>query len=387
MSGKPYDLVVFGASGFTGRLVAEYLAQHAPGETRWALAGRNERKLCALRERFAQDRCPPADVVIADVTDRRSLRAMADLARVVLTTAGPYVRYGVPVVQAAVEAGSDYVDITGEPEFVHACLEQWDGPARDRGVRIVNCCGFDSVPHDLGALFTAQQLPPGEPMTIEAFVRSRGSFSGGTWHSAIHAFSRLHAGAGRSLRSDRVGERRVRLLPRRVKWVPEIAAWAVPLPTIDPEIVLRSARALEVFGPDFRYGHYVRVRHLSSVLGGIAAVGAIVALAQWLPTRALLLRVKKPGEGPSPEQRAKAWFEVTFLGEAGARRVITTVSGGDPGYGETAKMVAESALCLVHDRAVLPPVAGVLTPAVAMGDRLRDRLQRAGIRFHVKERV
>jgi short subunit dehydrogenase-like uncharacterized protein len=385
MENRSYDVVVFGATGFTGGLVAEYLAANAPPGTSWAIAGRDERKLHALREHLTGASVPPAGVALADVANPRSLRAMAAQARVVLTTVGPYARYGAPVVEAAVESRADYVDITGEPEFVNACIDRWDAVARARGLRIVNCCGFDSIPHDLGALYTAQQLPRGVPMTIEGFVRSRGAFSGGTWHSAIHAFSRIRMGAARPLSRGENGARKAHRLPPRVRWVPEIGTWAVPLPTIDPEIVLRSARALDVYGPEFCYGHYAGVRRLGTALAGIAGVGGVVLLAQLPPTRALLLRVKRPGEGPSPEQRAKSWFEVTFVGKAGGHRVITRVSGGDPGYGETAKMVAESALCLARDREALPARAGVLTPAVAMGDRLRERLQQVGIRFEVKE--
>lgn len=380
--------MVFGATGFTGGLASEYLARHAPEGTRWAIAGRDERKLQAVRERLASLRCPPSEVRVADVGDPRSLRAITESTRVVLTTVGPFAEHGMPVVEAAVDGGADYVDITGEPAFVNGVIARLDERARERGVRIVNCCGFDSIPHDLGALYTAQQLPRGAPMTIEAYVRSRGTFSGGTWHSALGAMAGMRDRPERGARRKTpTGDRKVRGMPKRIRWSQEIGAWAVPLPTIDPEVVLRSARELDVFGPDFRYGHFARVRTLRTAVAGVAGAGAVLALAQVKPTRALLEKVRKRGEGPSAEQRSKSWFEVTFVGEAASHRVITTVSGGDPGYDETAKMVSESALCLAHDRASLPARAGVLTTAVAMGDRLRERLQHAGIRFQVKERL
>lgn len=390
---RPNDVVVLGATGFTGRLACEYLARHAPEGTRWAIAGRDERKLFALRERLGELRVPPAEARIADVGDPLALRAIARDARVLITTVGPYARYGMPVLEAAVDARCDYVDITGEPDFVRTSIDRFDAVARERGLRVVHCCGFDSVPHDLGALFTAQLLPHDAAMTIEAYVRTRSTFSGGTWQTAIQGMARLReigattrrAGPEHAARTS--AARRVRALPRRVRWSPQVGAWGVPLPTIDPEIVLRSARALDAFGPDFRYGHYARVRTLRTVALGVAGIGAVAALAQVGPTRRLLERVRPSGEGPSAEQRARAWFEVTFVGEAASRRVVTTVSGGDPGYDETAKMVSESALCLAHDRARLPERAGVLTTAVAMGDLLRERLQRAGMRFQIKERV
>ena len=153
----------------------------------------------------------------------------------------------------------------------------------------------------------------------------------------------------------------------------------MPMPTIDPLVVLHSARALDRYGPDFSYGHYLVAKHLPVAAGMIAGAGALVTLATLPPTRNALLKLKDPGEGPTPEQREKAWFKVRFLGEGGGETVVTEVSGGDPGYGETSKMLAESALCLARDE--LPVTAGQVTSAVAMGDALIARLQAAGISF------
>lgn len=162
---------------------------------------------------------------------------------------------------------------------------------------------------------------------------------------------------------------------------PAAGGWVVPLPTIDPQTVLRSARELDRYGPQFTYGHHLVVRRLPGLAGMAAGAAAAVALAQLAPTRKLLLTLKRPGQGPTPEQREQGWFRVRFVGEGGGKRVVVEVSGGDPGYGETAKMLAESALCLAHDD--LPERAGQLTPAVAMGQVLIERLQRAGIEFRV----
>jgi short subunit dehydrogenase-like uncharacterized protein len=165
------------------------------------------------------------------------------------------------------------------------------------------------------------------------------------------------------------------------RFAKEVGAWALPMPTIDPQIVRRSASALDRYGPDFRYRQYAAVRHLPVVVGGVAAVGALVAAAQVPPARRWLSGRLTPGDGPSPEKRAKSWFSLRFVGEGGGRRVYTEVSGGDPGYDETAKMLAESALCLAFDD--LPKTAGQVTTAVAMGDALLGRLRAAGIRFRV----
>jgi short subunit dehydrogenase-like uncharacterized protein len=160
-----------------------------------------------------------------------------------------------------------------------------------------------------------------------------------------------------------------------------VGAWVVPFPTIDPQTVLRSAAALDRYGPDFTYSHYLVTKSLQNSVGLVAGAGALVALSQVGFTRKMLLRLRSPGEGPSPEQRERAWFKVRMVGDADGQRVIADVRGGDPGYGETSKMLAESALCLAFDS--LPEVAGQVTPAVAMGQALIDRLVAAGITFEV----
>ncbi|HEX2678726.1 MAG TPA: saccharopine dehydrogenase, partial [Polyangiales bacterium] len=165
------------------------------------------------------------------------------------------------------------------------------------------------------------------------------------------------------------------------KYRSDAQLWAVPLPTIDPEIVVRSAEFLPEYGPDFRYGHYIGLKHGYQVAGIVAGAGALFTLAQLPPARALLRMIKDPGEGPDEATRAKSYFRVLFLGRAGEHEVRCEVKGGDPGYGETAKMLAESALCLAFDRDKLPPHTGVVTSAAAMGNPLIERLQRAGISF------
>jgi short subunit dehydrogenase-like uncharacterized protein len=375
---RAHDVVLFGATGFTGGLTAEYLAGHADG-TRWALAGRNRAKLEAVRDRLGAE----VDLLTADVSDAESVRRVAESARVVISTVGPYINYGEPMVAACAAAGTDYVDLTGEPEFVDLMWLRYHEQAQRTGARLVHSCGFDSIPYDLGALYTVGQLPAGEPIHLEGFVRVGGTFSGGTYHSAVHGMSRLRQTmrvAGERRRSEtRPPDRRVRGETRPPHHDEEAGGWVLPFPTIDPQTVLRSARALDRYGPDFTYGHYLVVKQLPVLAGLVAGVGLMIALAQLPPTRDALLKLKDPGEGPTPEQRAKAWFKVMFRGESGERRIVTQVSGGDPGYGETSKMLAESALCLAHDP--VPERAGQLTPAVAMGQALIDRLTRGGIGF------
>ncbi|MEM7356751.1 MAG: saccharopine dehydrogenase NADP-binding domain-containing protein [Acidobacteriota bacterium] len=378
-SERRYDLVVFGATGFTGKLVAEYLA--ASSETfSWAIAGRSADKLADVKSEL--DLGDDVGLIAADSADRASLAAMAADTRVVLTTVGPYQKFGAPLVAACVEAETDYVDITGEPEFVNGVIERHDEVAQDRRLRIVNCCGFDSIPHDLGAYMVAQALPDDASVTIQGFVSASGKISGGTWQSAVNAMGR----ARQQLRGPRrpaSDGRKVRGLKTRAHYEKAVKGWVAPMPTIDPQIVLRSARALATYGREFRYGHYVRVGSLPRLMGLGVGVGSVFALAQLPPTRKMLLKMRQSGAGPTPEERARSKFRVTFVGRAGDQRVLGEASGGDPGYGETSKMVAESALCLALDRDQLPEHFGVITPAVAMGDRLLERLRAAGMRFEI----
>ncbi|MEX3101106.1 trans-acting enoyl reductase family protein [Streptomyces sp. ST1015] len=386
-SDRPYDVVLFGATGFVGTLTAEYLAAHAPEGLRWAIAGRDRAKLERLRERLPGGE--GVGVLRADVADPASLRALAEEARVVATTVGPYVTYGDDLVAACADNGTDCLDLSGEPEFVDLTYVRHDARARETGARIVHACGFDSVPHDLGAYFTVCQLPEGVPLRVDGFVTADAMISGGTLASALNQFARgrqvFAAARDRARHEPRLVGRRATAPAAAPRFASEVGAWALPLPTLDPQVVVRSARALPRYGPDFRYRHYAAVRRLPVALGGVAGVGALVAAAQVPPARRWLSARLEPGQGPSEEKRARSWFSVRFVGEGGGRRVFTEVSGGDPGYGETAKMFAESAVSLAVDD--LPPVAGQVTTAVAMGDALIGRLQKAGIRFRVAARM
>jgi short subunit dehydrogenase-like uncharacterized protein len=387
-SERPYDVVLFGATGFTGELTADYLAEHAPEGCRWALAGRNRSKLEAVRTRLAQKHPAAADLdlLIADSSDAASLQQVAESARVVITTVGPYLLHGEPLVRACAEAGTDYVDLTGEPEFVDRMYVDHHDTAVASGARIVHACGFDSVPHDLGAYFTVQQLDADVPIRVRGVVRSNATFSGGTFHSALTAMSRARqmrdAMVARRKQEPRPTGRRSRAIAGKPHRDRLLGYWLLPLPTIDPFVVVRSGAALPSYGPDFGYSHYAGLKTLRYTVGGLAGVSALAVAAQVPAVRKALMKRIKAGDGPSPGRRAKSWFTVDFVGQAGAGRMVhTRVSGGDPGYTETAKMLAESALCLAYDDN--PPTSGQVTTAVAMGEALLARLQAAGIRFEV----
>lgn len=388
-SEREHDLVLLGATGFTGRLTAEYLARNAPAGLRWALAGRNPEKLAGVRDDLAAIDPALAELplVTADSGDAASLAALAGSTRVVITTVGPYLEHGEPLVAACAAAGTDYVDLTGEPEFVDRMFLAHHESAERTGARIVHACGFDSIPHDLGAWYTVQQLQASGPVTVRGVVRASGTFSGGTFHSAMGATSRMkqtrEAAKQRREVEARPEGRRSRAVAGKPHRDGELGYYLLPLPTLDPMVVARSGAAIDSYGPDFRYSHYIGTKTLRYALGGMAGLVGIGVAAQVPPVRNLLKSRIKQGEGPSPARREKSWFTVDFIGEGDGRTIHTRVSGGDPGYGETSKMLAESALCLLHDDN--PTTAGCVTTAQAMGENLTARLMASGIRFETVE--
>jgi len=392
-SARRYDIVLLGATGFTGALTAEYLARHIPPALRWAVAGRDLGRLEALASQLAflnPDR-GRTGIVQADIDDPLSLQAMASSTRLVVSTVGPYMEYGEPVVAACVDAGTDYIDISGEPEFVDRIWLGYHEQARQQGVRLVHCCGYDSIPADLGVWYTLRQLPSDAPLTVRGYARLHARASAGTYHSAVRGFSRIRQASSvarrrRSLEGPATSGRKVGGAGRVAHREPSTGRWAIPLPIIDPLVVLRSARALDRYGPAFRYGQYGVVGGLPKAIAVVGGAGGLLLASQIPPARDALLRLKSAGDGPDAEERSKSWFRIRFVStvdDGDDAPVVTEVSGGDPGYDETSKMLGESALCLVGDD--LPDVAGQLTTAQAMGDALVDRLQAAGLLFRVVE--
>jgi short subunit dehydrogenase-like uncharacterized protein len=376
---RDLDLVLVGATGFTGSLTAAHLAAHAPEGLRWAIAGRSQSKLEEVRGRLAG---VLPTIALADVTDPASLAALAARTRVLATTVGPYLTHGAPLVRACAEAGTDYLDLTGEPEFVDAMYVAHHATAVETGARIVHACGFDSIPHDLGVLHAVRALGASGPVTARGVVRASGMLSGGTFHSALTQLSR-----GRQLRAAHAARRRVEpRAPRRSRAVsgrpghdPLLGYWLLPLPTIDPQIVARSGGWVDGYGSSFQYSHFAGTKTLRYAAGGTAAVAGLALGAQVPPVRRWLGGKVPQGTGPSEHRRASSWFTVDIVAEGDGRVAHTRVSGGDPGYGETARMLAESALCLALDDN--PRVSGSVTTAQAMGEALTARLVAAGLRF------
>jgi short subunit dehydrogenase-like uncharacterized protein len=403
-SARTQDLAVYGASGFVGRLVAAHLAEHAPPGTRIALAGRSRARCEEVRDGLP---AAAADwpVLEADSGDPASLAALAAQTRVLVTTVGPYLRYGMPVVEACARAGTHYADLTGEVPFVREAIDRFDAVARDTGARIVHACGYDSIPSDLTTLLLAERAAAdgaGPLRDVRLVATGRGGLSGGTIDSmraqveAVRrdpSLRRLLADPF-ALSPDRAAEPDT---PQPPDAGPPARApdgrWTGPfvMAPFNTRVVRRS-NALQAwaYGRSLRYAEVMGFGR--GPRGAVAAAGVTAGLVGTLtamsfpPTRALLDRVlPAPGSGPDEATRAKGWFRmVVDASTEGGRRYRATAGGrGDPGYAATAVMLGESALALALDGGRLPDRAGSLTPATALGDVLVQRLRDAGHSYEV----
>jgi short subunit dehydrogenase-like uncharacterized protein len=378
---RTFDIVLLGATGFTGGLIADYVAANAPSALTMAVAGRSPGKLDEVVARCGGR----FHSITVDATDPIGLRAITGQCRVLITTVGPYILHGDLVVAACADTGTDYLDLTGEPEFADLTYLKYHERAAATGARLIHACGFDSVPHDLGAQFTVDHLPEDVPIAVRGYVKMQGTFSGGTAASALEIMSRMRQGrTTHDIRLQVEPEpegRKVTVVTGKVGRDASTGWWVVPMPTIDPLIVAESARQLPRYGPDFTYSHFMAVDGIVATAATLGGIGALFTAAQIPLARRAVTRLRPSGSGPTSEQREKAWFRVRFVGEGGGHTVETEVAGGDPGYSETSKMISEAALCLAIDD--LPETAGQVTTASAMGPALRTRLQAAGITFTV----
>jgi short subunit dehydrogenase-like uncharacterized protein len=387
-SEKSFDIIVYGASGFTGRLVAEYLARQGGHGLRWAMAGRNEAKLAEVREEIGAPESTP--LVVADAADAESLKALVDSTRVVITTVGPYQLYGNELVAACANAGTHYVDLCGEPLWMRDMIAAHSDAARASGARIVFSCGFDSIPFDLGVYFLQEHAKASLGATcprVRGRVRAmNGEFSGGTAASLGATMAAI--GRDKSLIQVMVdpfslaeGFRGPDQPADNKPYEDEVVGqWVAPfiMAAINTKNVHRSNALMgHPYGEDFQYDEMM----LTGAGDQGKAVADMVASSNPLAGD----DVPKPGEGPSKEAREAGNYDILFIGTAAdGQEVRAAVTGDmDPGYGSTSKMLAESAVCLIEDCPELP--GGIYTPAPAMGQKLIDRLvAHAGLDFRVE---
>jgi short subunit dehydrogenase-like uncharacterized protein len=406
---KPnFDVIVFGATSFVGQILARYLFEQfgVGGELRWAAAGRSRPKLEQVRQELGRG-AGKLELRVADAGDEASLRSLCADARVIVSTVGPYALHGEPLVRACAETGTDYCDLTGEVQWMKRMIDRYEDAARQSGARIVHNCGFDSIPSDLGVHFLQQhaQAKFGQPCaTVKMRVRSmRGGFSGGTVASLLNVLKEVAADPAlrKSLQNPYL------LCPAgKVKGVrqPNVAfaeydadfdAWVAPfiMSAINTRVVHRSnALSKHAYGPEFRYdealltGRGVRGRLAATATG--AGLGAFMLAGSVGPLRAALEKfvLPAPGEGPSPEQQRSGGFDLRFHGRCGSGQVIRARVTGDrdPGYGSTAKMLGQAAVCLAQDIPRSKIGGGFWTPATALGDPLVARLEaHSGLKFEL----
>lgn len=411
---RTFDLILFGATGFTGQLVAEYLAKHRPAGLRWALAGRSREKLEEVRSALVaavgvDHGLPELPLLLADSDDEAALARLANTSRVICTTVGPYLKRGKKLLAACAAAGTHYCDITGEVPFIRWAIDAQHATARASGARIVPTCGFDSLPSDLGVFLLHQHFQArgtslhAAKLSIE---KIRGGFSGGTIASMMELMDatkesrelRQLLGDPYALSPDRSQDRGPDRDQLSVRWDPELDRWTAPfmMAAINTRVVRRTNALLNFpYGKDFRYQEVMSfpkgVRGAAAAAGVAAGMVGFFGLASNALTRGLLQkRLPAPGEGPSAAQRARGRFIGRVVGRSApdARGASQTANvdiefHGDPGYNETAKMLAESALCLALDN--LTGEGGILTPAVCMGNELVARLRAREQRWSVAE--
>ena len=388
---RKYEIIVYGATGFTGQICCKYLRDNYK-DLVWAMAGRNKEKLDQIKSDFNLE----CDVIVADGADLEALRSLTSHTKVVLSTAGPFARYGSLLVQACVENATHYTDITGENHWVKGLIDKHHGEAASKGIRIIPSCGYDSIPSDIGAFFTISQF--NKPVSrADVYQEALGGASGGTTETMF-----TMDGLSKEMRDpfvlnpdDTVSEEQREKSKDgfSIEQVEGIDGWAGMglMAVANTRVVRRSAALMEQnqkpYGNNFTFGEHGLFS--TKRMARLASFGLLMAfLVISTPIKHLVRRfLPKPGEGPSQEQQDNGWFRSTFVAfsEDGERKVCSMYGSGDPGYKSTAKLVCESAIALAQSND-LPggnEYGGVLTSAVGLGEVLIDRLKNAGIEFKV----
>ncbi|WP_343861952.1 saccharopine dehydrogenase family protein [Aliiglaciecola litoralis] len=404
-----FDIILFGATSFVGQIMTKYMFAQFPlaeGSPRWAIAGRSEAKLLELKASLGPD-AGALVTLVADAQNEQDLSRLCQQTKVIVSTVGPYALYGEAMLKSCVSSGTDYCDLTGEPQWIIKMLKRYEKIAQATGARIVNCCGFDSIPSDLGVMFTQQQAKLRFEQYCEAiYMRvkaAKGSASGGTIASMMNLVK--EATTDKQLRrllatpyalcpaNHGFTQRQENL--KSAKFDPPSQTWIAPfvMAAINTRIVHRTNSLLDkTYGKNFIYDEAMMMG--KGTKGSVYATGLSVGLGGFMlaaalpPTRWFMEKVilPKPGEGPSLKEQQQGYYDLRFFGETlDGRKIQTKVTGDqDPGYGSTAKMLAQAAACLAQDISKSALAGGFWTPASAMGDKLIDRLQKyAGLSFSV----
>jgi short subunit dehydrogenase-like uncharacterized protein len=408
--GKPYELVVFGATSFVGKILCDYLSNRCTSDKdlRWAIAGRSQSKLDALKQSLGPAASSIA-VLLADAADSASLEKLCAQTRVVVSTVGPYALYGEPLIKACVESGTDYCDLTGEVQWIRRMIQQYETRAKQSGAKIVHCCGFDSIPSDMGVWFLQEasrsrfgKVCNRVKMRVKA---AKGEFSGGTVASLMNVAK--EAASSPALRKELSNPYSICSTEnphpvrqpdvKSAKYDSDFNAWVAPfvMAAINTRIVHRSnALSAYAYGQDFVYDEALLtgrgLRGWSAAQAITVGLGSFLVAAAIKPTRWALERfvLPAPGEGPSPEMQKKGYYDLRFVGTNDSGEIIRVKVAGDqdPGYGSTSKMLGQAGICLARD---IPTgkAGGFWTPSTLLGASLKDRLVNyAGLTFTVTEK-
>ena len=392
---REFDIIIWGASGFTGRLVAEYLFQnYSHDQLNWAIAGRDNKKLIGIRDKYLDENIP---IIIADSFDEVSLIKMTERAKVICTTVGPYAKYGSLLVKSCVKSKTHYCDLAGEAQWIRKMIDLYHETARDNQIRIVNSCGFDSIPSDLGVYYIHKKNSKKNLSISMRVTGAKGTYSGGTYASMQNIIKEAYKDReirksltnpyGLNPNGQQAGLDKRDI--RSVKYDKKIKSWISPflMAGINTRIVRRS-NALSNFsyGKKFQYDEAVMTgTGLKGRLNGIILSVPLIFLAAKPGSffnKIFNTISPKPGEGPSKKERENGYFSFRFFvfEEKGDKSIFKVTGDRDPGYGSTSKMLAESAVCLAKDK--LDNKYGVLTPSFAMGDNILNRLvSKAGLTF------
>ena len=410
-SGKrPYAVVLYGATSFVGQITAHYLTEFLSNakdkngaNVTWAIAGRDEEKLNELQSKLASK----VDIIIANSDDAASLDKMTKQTQVIISTVGPYLKYGEPLIKSCAENGTDYVDLTGEAIFIKDMMDKYQDTAKQSGARIVNSCGFDSIPSDLGVYFTQQQAEEKFGSTCDVIhmrvKAAKGGLSGGTIASMATIFEEVGQDKSRRkqvanpylLNDDKDAPNVRQANVSKPEYDDEHKRWLAPfvMASINTRIVHRSNQLLGYeYGRDFKYDEAMWMKDgLKGKLSSYAMSAGLLGFATAMmitPSRELLSKhvLPKSGSGPSKEEQENGYFDIRLFGQTADKDSINTKVTGDkdPGYGSTSRMLAQAALCLAQDISKEEVGGGFWTPASAMGDSLLTRLEaHAGLSFEV----
>lgn len=374
MVNKEYDIIIHGATGFTGQLICDYLYNHNDSKAiKWAISGRNTSKLEPISEKYN------VDLFKVDSFENKALDLITSKSKVIISVVGPYAIYGKQLIESCINNNCHYLDITGESSFVQYVKNKYSKKAIDTNTMVISCCGFESIPSDIGTYYSIKQLNE-ENIDIKCYMKSKGQISGGTWASFLNISS-----SGRIKKKIQNNQPKKQGAKNKILFYNKVLKkWALIFPDIDQYIIKRSSKLIDGYGENVRFVKYMLFKSLFKVVALLVPLFFILLLAKFKFSKKWLESFIPSGTGPSEEARAKHWFEYTLIGKTENQKIITTVKGGDPGYGETSKFITEMGLALILNKDKLNHKKGVLTPAACAGDVILKRLQKSGIEFSHK---